>query len=678
MAGIVAFDLEEKKAYEREMLRRRFEALLKTVAEDNDIDLSLTREVGASTDGYRAKITDPFTFFDLGYKTSDAITIALHCTIHEASHILYSGKPVDTLNPAYKKYVPEGYRWKDLFWCIDAMEDWRVNHLMEEVRPGIIKYRTKASKLMIDMNTGTEDIIYIRKALMKKYFSESKKWDADVYDDIEDKVKKAVAIWDRCNAEAKTFNDVVKYAVQMYDVLHDKRAPGEPEETKLRKKKKPKPESSKGEPGSGGSAGSAGDDDDGDGGGIGRGGFSRPEDVPSFMSGAEDDDEDLTVPEEDEDTEGVKDDEDLVIEDEEGEEKELDLEAKPAMMGDSLDKGLESLEKREKAIAALEGDSPKFGGTAYMYPVAPIKGAKIIAQMVKEGQHIDTPVCYVKLPEDKMHKLGGHKSWLTYLHSAPVENRVRTFIGKAKNVLKLDNKGIVEQRKSGRPISTRLWRASCDIRDTKVFSKKIDLSQGDTAVYILADNSGSMRGIIDVTREAVYMLARLMIHYNIPCKVVIFDCATELSKSCVRHVELKDWEEKTADGIARYSCGHDNRDGLSVHIASLELAQRTESNKILFVLSDGEPADGTSTRTGKYTSYSDCTDVAQYVRKARCLGIQVLGVYMTNPTIGMSGETLKYRARHHKEMYGDELYTIGQLEQIPSLLLRALSRFTTH
>lgn len=681
MATITAFDLEERKSYEREMLRRRFESVLKTVAEDNNIDLGFTKEVGASTDGVRAKITDPFTFFDLGFKTSDAISIALHCTIHEASHILYSGIPKLVLGPAYKTYVPLGYKWHDFFWCLDAMEDYRVNHLMEKVRPGITKYRTKASKLMIDMLVGTEDHIVMAKALMRKYFSVSK---YTIPEDLEVKFDAACVVFDECNTKATSFAEIIPYAVQLYDILYEKRETGEKEPTKLRKRKKSKPGEKEGKRGTSkgkgkgkGTGTGTGTGEKGEG-GSGGSFMEHPEDVPSFMSSGDDEeaDEDLTVPEDDEDTD-LAFDEELVLEedepDEEPKEEVLDLDSKPAMMGDVLDAGIKKLEERAEAIAALEGDSTKFGGTAYMYPVAPINGAKITSKMVAEGLHTHTPVIYVKLPEDKLMKIGSHKKWLVYLNSAPVQNRVRTFIGKAKNVLKLDNKGIVEQRRSGRPIGHKLWRASSDIHDPKVFTKTLDASRGNTAVYILADNSGSMRGIIDVTREAVYMLAKLMIHYNIPCKVVIFDCDMELSRSCVRHVELKDWDEKTADGIARYNCGCDNRDGLSIHLATLELAQRNEHNKILFVLSDGSPCDKTSSSD----SYYNEDDVANYVRKARGLGINVLGVYMQSNNAYMSGERMMSEASSHKRMYGDELYTISKLEQIPGLLLRALGRFTT-
>jgi len=658
MTTLRAFDLEEKKAYEREMMRRRFEALLKTVAEDNDIDLNFTKDPGASTDGYKANIGDPFTYFDLGFKVSDAITIAMHCTIHEASHILYSGKPKDTLEPAYKKYVPMGYRWKDLFWCIDALEDWRVNHLMEKIRPGIIRYRTKAAKLMIGMITGTEEYIVINKALMLKYFAEAKKY--YVPEELEDKFKAACKIFDACNELSACFADVVEYGVLLYNVLYEKRASDEPEETKLRKKKKSEPEEDSKEGGKKSSF------------------FKDPSDVPSFMSSADDDDEDLSVPEDSTPEEPEEPEKDLMLVDKDGEEEELDLDSKPAMMGDLLDEGLEKLEARKEAVAALEGASEKFGGTAYMYPIAPMPGAKVIAGMAKEGLHIDTPIVYVKLPEDKMHDIGHHASWLTYLNTAPVQNRVRTFIGKAANVLKLDNKGVVEQRKAGRLITSRVWRATA-VQDIKVFSKTLDLSKGNTAVYILADNSGSMGEIIDTTREAVYMLTRLMIHYNIPCRVVCFDCSTELSKKCVRHVELKDWTETNADGIARYELGEDNRDGLSIHLASLELAQRPEQNKILFVLSDGVPCDGTSTHKGisEAIAYRSVEDTAFYIRKARRLGIQVLGVFMLYKGGGyISGERLIAYASKHKKMYGDELYTISRIEQIPNLLLRALARFT--
>jgi hypothetical protein len=306
-----------------------------------------------------------------------------------------------------------------------------------------------------------------------------------------------------------------------------------------------------------------------------------------------------------------------------------------------------------------------------LYPYAPIKGAKVIYDMVREGMHKTTRIVYVKYNDDKNILPTG-----TLADFKQLEGDVRALIGKSKNYIKLDTKEIVNGKKSGKLITNKLWRAVSDVKDFSIFSRKEDNSIGDTAMYVLCDASGSMHPMTNEARSAIYMIARLAINYNIPCKIVAFDTTPKdfTDRGAVRLVELKDWEERTADKVAMYEPVGGNRDGVCVHIATLELAQRPETNKILFVLSDGCPYDDFIVG-GYYDKCQGVPDTASYIRKARTMGIKVIGIFIDKRfDIYKDGEHLYSRVHDHKIMYGNDLFTIGNLKMIPPVIIRTLAK----
>jgi nitric oxide reductase activation protein len=84
--------------------------------------------------------------------------------------------------------------------------------------------------------------------------------------------------------------------------------------------------------------------------------------------------------------------------------------------------------------------------------------------------------------------------------------------------------------------------------------------------------------------------------------------------------------------VMEYSTSSNNRDGLAIRAAAEGLLARPEENKILIVLSDGRPNDMVIARPGSrnprpYGGDYGVKDTAAQVRRARNLGISVLGVF---------------------------------------------------
>ena len=127
--------------------------------------------------------------------------------------------------------------------------------------------------------------------------------------------------------------------------------------------------------------------------------------------------------------------------------------------------------------------------------------------------------------------------------------------------------------------------------DPRVFNKKDNRVDENSAVYVIGDGSGSMAGgPYSAMGAALMSLSEAMLAAKIPLKVCTF---TEVHKR-LKHRVIEDWHERFDRDrmLDRLGTGRlsQNADGDNVLIAYNELLQRSEPRKILIVLSDGMPA----------------------------------------------------------------------------------------
>ena len=104
----------------------------------------------------------------------------------------------------------------------------------------------------------------------------------------------------------------------------------------------------------------------------------------------------------------------------------------------------------------------------------------------------------------------------------------------------------------------------------------------------------------------------------------------------------------------------DNRDGYSIRIAAKELSMRPEKKKILFVLSDGEPAHSID----RYYGPKGNMDTRRAVSETDRSNITVIGIHFGNTPSGT-----------HKLMYPNLVYSA--IESLPSVLGATLKRALT-
>ena len=172
------------------------------------------------------------------------------------------------------------------------------------------------------------------------------------------------------------------------------------------------------------------------------------------------------------------------------------------------------------------------------------------------------------------------------------------------------------------------------IGDTDIFRKRGKDKHFDGCAYILLDNSGSMSHGAKF-REACTAAAVIEEGFKglIPLKIASFSD----DYSTVIHQRMKGWDEKLRKNCVWNYYTHKsphggNADGCSIGVAVKELLKRPERRKLLVVLSDGQPTEG---------SANPVELTKQKVAYARKKGIKVIGIYFENGRIGYDADVFR-------------------------------------
>ena len=238
---------------------------------------------------------------------------------------------------------------------------------------------------------------------------------------------------------------------------------------------------------------------------------------------------------------------------------------------------------------------------------------------------------------------------------AELKKRGETLAKVVDRYFKGQNQPHVRNMRSGLIDGRRLTRLARN--DVRVFQKKGVDKPGDTAVYILIDDSGSMCG---AKTEAAFCAAAVQeegFKAHIPLKIVSFTTRTGII-----HKVIKGWDEQHAWNCCfNFLRHHDaiqygNDDNYDIRIATKELLQRPEKNRILIVLSDGTP--------------SDVEDTKAAIDEARKRGVKVAGIYFEYGEIGME-------ANDFRHMYQRD-YVCCTTDEIDKNLSMILKAFALH
>ncbi|MCR5665950.1 MAG: DUF444 family protein [Eubacterium sp.] len=169
------------------------------------------------------------------------------------------------------------------------------------------------------------------------------------------------------------------------------------------------------------------------------------------------------------------------------------------------------------------------------------------------------------------------------------------------------------RRMMGRSIDTRnLYKV-----DQRYFKRKKNPEKElDMAVAILIDNSGSMKGPrIDSARQAAILLNEVLFQLEIPTMISSHNC--ELNPVVEIYQQFEDRK------IAKYSLmkmnpAGNNRDGLALRMVGELLSQRTEQDKLLIIISDGQP------NSNGYSGDLARKDIKEAMRLMRGQGVKTI------------------------------------------------------
>ena len=195
--------------------------------------------------------------------------------------------------------------------------------------------------------------------------------------------------------------------------------------------------------------------------------------------------------------------------------------------------------------------------------------------------------------------------------------------------------------------------------DGKVFTKNaLPIQPPEMAVGLLLDESGSMSSC----DRATYARASAIILYDF-CQALRVPVMVYGHSTGGSGVELYSYSEFDAiDREDKYrlvdiSARESNRDGAALRFVAERLSHRPEELKLLFLVSDGQPAD-----TGYYgtAAEEDLRGIQQEYRRK--------GILFVAAAIGDDKENME-------RIYGDSFLDITDLNQLPVKLTQVVKRF---
>lgn len=222
---------------------------------------------------------------------------------------------------------------------------------------------------------------------------------------------------------------------------------------------------------------------------------------------------------------------------------------------------------------------------------------------------------------------------VTKLEETITETNVRDIAGTARRYLQAETrKRDMYNQKSGK-LDTRKLSKAATYRGSDVpavFKTPAPKREINTAVSILVDGSGSMRGEDKyfLACAAGYGMAQICQSFNVPCEIAIF---SELDSNENAHYLVKQWHERADERLIvdRFSAVSDymlnNADGDSILVAYSRLIQRQEAKRILVVMSDGSPAGYRPGNLYRYTA-----KVIERIERERTIDIMGVGILDNN------------------------------------------------
>ena len=243
----------------------------------------------------------------------------------------------------------------------------------------------------------------------------------------------------------------------------------------------------------------------------------------------------------------------------------------------------------------------------------------------------------------------------------PIKGLARNLIKRMKDIIRYNEDLKVTGLISGKVNKSQLYRMGVD---KLIFYKQKEKSdEADLAILLLIDESGSM----NCDRRSYYAQQAAILLYEvcdalkIPLAVIGFDAKSYGDEVYHRHyVDFDSRDKREKYKLAYINARHENRDGYSVKYAGEYLARRPETDKILIVITDGEPMHP-STKDVYYGKLG-VEDSGRAVKDLEKMGINVFGL-----AIGDGKSEIK-------KIYTKNYIDITNLKHLPERLANLIER----
>lgn len=214
------------------------------------------------------------------------------------------------------------------------------------------------------------------------------------------------------------------------------------------------------------------------------------------------------------------------------------------------------------------------------------------------------------------------------------KNAVRRSVGVLSTMLKQarlqQQEDDTVRAEYGRIRPADLWKVGRS-RDAKLFDCRKKRESSSFVVDILLDGSSSETQRQPQIAVQAYLISQAFSKAGIPHRVSSF--CSYWAYTIVHCFRQYDDPESSNRNILQFRAFGENRDGLAIRTIVEDLKGRSEEKKLLILLSDGRPNALGLKRPGMespipYVGEPAVRDTALEVRKARNLGISVLGIFI--------------------------------------------------
>lgn len=264
--------------------------------------------------------------------------------------------------------------------------------------------------------------------------------------------------------------------------------------------------------------------------------------------------------------------------------------------------------------------------------------------------------------DQKFHVIKPDKSSNPKEKYKEIKNSVNPIIKQAtnlvKNVLKTKEEPDVETKltSGGKVVVKDMWK-----NDGKFFSQQREGDEvPDVAFGLVIDGSGSMNGKkMNSAIKAAVALKEMCNNLNIPCAII--------SHTGLRIIRFATFADDNDFKYIAFHRGYDGTcDSMGLYVMGEMLEQRPEKEKVMIIISDGEPNTAVFTHkdTIKKTKYLDKNPIDETitVKKAfeKC-GVKTYGVAL-------------YCYDDIKEIYGKDTIECKDLNELPRKLAKILKQ----